>query len=208
MRGNGANGASSPGVLVIDPTGEVFAVLRAANVGTGLWRVTNSAKVADLAGFGLAVFAEYERPNWSTIAKISERVPTVVVVTHADAGDAYRAITFGAFGYVDATLAPDAMRRTLQGALRGEPAYPRRILAEFVKNQVRSLQPGKALSLTPRQREVIALIATGAADKEIARALGITTATAQKHVTNLLKRLNVPNRAAAVAVTGSYSAFL
>ena len=43
------------------------------------------------------------------------------------------------------------------------------------------------------------LIARGAADKEIARSLGITTATAQKHVTNLLRRLNVPNRAAAVA---------
>ncbi|MDQ6794715.1 MAG: LuxR C-terminal-related transcriptional regulator, partial [Chloroflexota bacterium] len=40
----------------------------------------------------------------------------------------------------------------------------------------------------------------GAADKEIARTLGITTATAQKHVTNLLRRLHVPNRAAAAAV--------
>jgi DNA-binding NarL/FixJ family response regulator len=44
------------------------------------------------------------------------------------------------------------------------------------------------------------LIAKGAADKEIANALGITTATAQKHVTNLLKRLNVSNRAAAAAL--------
>lgn len=44
------------------------------------------------------------------------------------------------------------------------------------------------------------MIAKGAADKEVARALGISTATAQKHVTNLLKRLNVPNRAAATAV--------
>ncbi|TMB58875.1 MAG: helix-turn-helix transcriptional regulator [Chloroflexi bacterium] len=58
----------------------------------------------------------------------------------------------------------------------------------------------EALPLTPRQRQVITLIARGAADKQIAESLGITTATAQKHVTNLLRRLNVPNRAAAVAV--------
>lgn len=67
---------------------------------------------------------------------------------------------------------------------------------------------GRALALTPRQREVVMLIAQGAADKEIARTLGITTATAQKHVTNLLKRLNVPNRAAAAAVLVSSTAWL
>jgi len=47
----------------------------------------------------------------------------------------------------------------------------------------------------------VALIATGASDKEIGAALGIATATTQKHVARLLKRLDVPNRAAAVAVT-------
>jgi len=45
--------------------------------------------------------------------------------------------------------------------------------------------------------EVVALIASGHSDKEIATALGIATATAQKHVTNVLRRLKVPNRAAA-----------
>ena len=54
------------------------------------------------------------------------------------------------------------------------------------------------LRLTPRQRQIIGLIARGMADKEIAITLGIARTTAEKHVSKLLSRLEVPNRAAAV----------
>ena len=50
----------------------------------------------------------------------------------------------------------------------------------------------------------MALVARGASDKEIGGVLGISTATAQKHVTNLLRRLGAPNRAAAVAMVGGH----
>ncbi len=56
------------------------------------------------------------------------------------------------------------------------------------------------LPLTTRELQVLALVAQGAANKEIGLVLGISTATAGKHVSNILERLNVPNRAAAVAV--------
>jgi two-component system response regulator DevR len=54
--------------------------------------------------------------------------------------------------------------------------------------------------LTSRQREVIALVARGATDKDVALALDISLATAQKHVANVLKKLGATNRAAAVNV--------
>jgi DNA-binding CsgD family transcriptional regulator len=50
----------------------------------------------------------------------------------------------------------------------------------------------------------MALAARGASDKEIGGVLGISTATAQKHVTNLLRRLGAPNRAAAVAMVSGH----
>jgi DNA-binding NarL/FixJ family response regulator len=85
--------------------------------------------------------------------------------------------------------------------LRGESAYSRAVLSDRIRVELgtASSRGARTLELTPRQREVVALIATGASDKEIRTALGI--ATAQKHVTHLLKRLDVPNRAAAVAAT-------
>ncbi|MGH2499911.1 MAG: helix-turn-helix domain-containing protein, partial [Candidatus Limnocylindria bacterium] len=100
----------------------------------------------------------------------------------------------------DASVGDDAFRRAVLAALRGEPAYSRRALGDRLRARPGAFNAVRVLALTPRQREVVTLIAGGAADKEIARALGITTATAQKHVTNVLRRLDVPNRAAAVAV--------
>lgn len=193
-------GAWATGVLVVDPSGVVFALLRAAKLNVALWRVTGKSGFPDLSGIGLIVLAVYEHPDWTLLSQVVQQVPTIIVTTAPDDDQAGRAFDVGAFGYISGALAPDALRRAILGALHGEPAYSRRVLAERLRLVSKPQFSGGALALTPRQREVVTLIARGAADKEIARALGITTATAQKHVTNLLKRLGVPNRAAAAAV--------
>lgn len=54
--------------------------------------------------------------------------------------------------------------------------------------------------LTPRQAQMVRLIAEGLTDKEIAYRMGIAHATAQKHASNLLERLDARNRAHAVAI--------
>ena len=188
------------GVLVVDASGITFGILRSANLGVALWRVTGRTRFPDLAGIGLAAVAAYDRPDWTLVAQLVDRVPTVIIASAPDDEHAAHALAMGASGYVPSTLAPDALARAILGALRGEPAFSRRLLADRLRLIAKPQFSGRTLSLTPRQREVVTLIARGAADKEIARTLGITTATAQKHVTNLLKRLNVPNRAAAAAV--------
>jgi two-component system, NarL family, nitrate/nitrite response regulator NarL len=53
--------------------------------------------------------------------------------------------------------------------------------------------------LTRREIEVLGLLRTGASDKEIARALGVSRSTASKHVENILKKMKVANRTAAVS---------
>jgi DNA-binding NarL/FixJ family response regulator len=183
----------------VDGSGIVFSLLRSAKLGIALWRITSRTNIPDLAGIGLAVVAAYDRPDWTLVARLVDQTPTVIVTSAPDGDDAGRAVALGAAGYISAALAPDAMRRAILGAIRGEPAFSRRVLAERLRLVTKPQFSGSALVLTPRQREVVTLIARGAADKEIARTLGITTATAQKHVTNVLKRLNVPNRAAAAA---------
>lgn len=161
-----------------------------------LWRAERSSEL-EAANFHLVVLAVYEQPDWKVVSQLSREAPVLLLTARLEKNDERRAVTVGAFGYVDARMPRDAIRRSLEGALRGEPAYARRVLSALIRNA----RPNAGdLPLTPRQREVVLLIAKGAADKEIAKTLGITTATAQKHVTNLLKRLNVPNRAAAAAL--------
>jgi DNA-binding NarL/FixJ family response regulator len=191
--------ASGAGVVVADASGEAFNALRNAKLGVALWRVTGRTRLGSLAGVGLAVVAAYDRPDWSLVSYLVTQVRTVILSATQNDEQAGRAIAIGAFGYISVSLPTDALRRAILGALDGEPAYSRRVLADQLQLLAKPQYAGDTLTLTPRQREVVTLIAMGAADKEIARSLGITTATAQKHVTNLLKRLGVPNRAAAAA---------
>lgn len=62
------------------------------------------------------------------------------------------------------------------------------------------LAPRRATSLTPRQREVLDLIAGGLAGKQVARQLGISPKTVERHKTQIFARLGVANQAAAVSV--------
>ena len=186
------------GILVVDSSGRLFNLVRSLALDVPLWRVTTRAD-HDLKDIGLVIVAVYGDPDWDVVAELSERRATVLLAQDPVARDAASAAAAGAFGYIDVHWSPEAIRRAILGAMRGEHAYSRRVIAEIIRIR-RHSQAANVLPLTPRQREVILLIAKGAADKEIARSLGIKTTTAQKHVTNLLKRLNVPNRAAAVAV--------
>lgn len=189
----------SSGLLVFDVSGSVFSTLRSLNLGVPLWRVTSKRDV-NLATIDVdvAIVAAHDEIDWALIAQLTDKVTTILIATRPNTADACRAIAAGAFGYLDAAVQSGAMRRSILGVIDGEHAYPRRMLATIIRDGL-WLRTANALPLTPRQRQVIQLIAKGAADKEIAQTLGITTATAQKHVTNLLRRLNVPNRAAAVA---------
>ncbi len=190
-------------VLVWDEAGTVFDVLRRTPIGAALWRVSGFPKNGDLAHADLAVAALYGAGDWTTVSSLVRRTRTVIVSARADGREGARALALGAFGYLDIGLSSRALHRAILGALRGEPAYSRGVLADRIRAELRTSvsRATRNFDLTPRQREVVALIATGASDKEIGNALGIATGTAQKHVTRLLKRLDVPNRAAAVAAT-------
>ena len=60
--------------------------------------------------------------------------------------------------------------------------------------------PGPLARLTPREREVLDLLAEGATNRAIAEALFISGKTASVHVSNVLAKLGVPNRGAAAAM--------
>jgi DNA-binding CsgD family transcriptional regulator len=59
---------------------------------------------------------------------------------------------------------------------------------------------GKTLGLTPREGEVLGLVARGYTDREIAKALTISVKTASVHVSHILRKLEAPNRLEAAAI--------
>ena len=191
------------GFVVVDRRGTVFGLLRNLQLPVALWRTTRMPREEELSSLNVILYVADERLAWEEIRELGRTWPTIVVTEHASAADASDALRLGAFGYIDVNGSAEGLRRTLLGALRGESAFSREILGRWLRegqSTPRSGQAVRADRLTARQREIIALIAAGATDKEVGSALGIRTATAQKHVANLLRRLGVPNRAAAVGL--------
>lgn len=187
-------------IAVLDPGRSIYERLV-----RGLW--TEGIKVywagpgpARRSGAPLLVMVLDSHPDWAQLATACATQPTVLIATDPSTEDVLRAIDLDARGYLPATISDRALVDAIRGIRAGEVAFSRAALGAWLRRQAGAQSGGANARLTPRQRQVVALIARGACDKEIASALGIATVTAQKHVTNILKRLGAPNRAATVAI--------
>lgn len=127
------------------------------------------------------------------IRRISTDARIVVLTMYQGDEDIYRALDAGAATYLlKDSLADDLVRviREVHGGRR--PISP--------DVEARLADRARLPPLTPREVEIIELIAQGMRNKEIAAALGISTETVQVHVKNVLGKLNVNDRTAAINV--------
>jgi DNA-binding NarL/FixJ family response regulator len=147
----------------------------------------------------LLVVAE-TRIDWSVVAELARRVDTVLLVKEASRAEARHALSVGATGYLALSLNDETLRTALLAVLSGEAAFSRSVVGEWLRSRRNTPTLGGPADLTPRQRQILQRIAHGDTDKQIAEHLGIAVATAHKHVQNLLRRLRVPNRTAAVMI--------
>ncbi|WP_222871244.1 response regulator [Nonomuraea sp. PA05] len=121
-------------------------------------------------------------------------IRVVVLTTYDTDADVSRALAAGVAGY----LLKDAPREELQAAVRTAAAGGR-VLAQRITSQlIDGLGRKPATAPTPRELEVLRLIARGAANKEVARALLISETTVKTHLKHVFAKLGVDNRAAAV----------
>jgi DNA-binding NarL/FixJ family response regulator len=117
---------------------------------------------------------------------------------------AYFAARAGCHGLVAREVSGEAFRRAIEAAQRGELVYPRSAVASLfrlIKRGARQNGTTQTGHLTPRQRQVVDLIANGATDRKVADVLGISESTAHKHVQNALRRANAKTRSQLVART-------
>jgi DNA-binding NarL/FixJ family response regulator len=102
------------------------------------------------------------------------------------------ALDAGALGY----LQKSASREELLAAIHAV-AQNRRSLAPDLARRLNALRLGPAI--TPREREILAFIAAGRANKEIAAVLNVSEDTIKRHVSHILEKLDVNDRAQATA---------
>jgi two-component system, NarL family, response regulator LiaR len=119
----------------------------------------------------------------------------LVLTTFAGEEMVFPAIKAGALGYHLKDSSPDALIDAIRQVRRGEaslhPVIARKVLHELSSPSERPLTPDP---LTPRELQVLNLLAQGYENREIAEKLVISEATARTHVSNIISKLHLANR--------------
>jgi DNA-binding NarL/FixJ family response regulator len=130
----------------------------------------------------------------------------VIILTTFDRDEyVFQALHAGASGFLLKDIDPDDLRDAVRVVAQGDallsPSVTRRLIAEFVAQPGRKRHsPAELTELTDREREVLAHVAAGLSNDEIAERLVISPATAKTHVSRILLKLDARDRAQLVVI--------
>jgi two-component system response regulator NreC len=133
--------------------------------------------------------------------RIKERAPEVNVLAltvHEEEAYFFEMLTAGASGYVPKRASPQILLTAIAIVAEGEiflhPAVAGTLVQEYLREGRSGARKRVYDGLTPRQREVLTLIAEGLSNQEIAEQLDISVRTVERHRENIMGRLNLHSR--------------
>jgi len=154
------------------------------------------------------VVMDIRMPNGSgidacrTITSELEGMPVIMLTSHADSEALFDAIDAGASGYVlkriGTTELIDAVRTVAAGGSLLDSTMTRRVL-DRLRNASRVEEAGAFSELTDQERRVLAIIADGSSNREIAERMGLAEKTVRNYVSSILAKLALASRSQAAA---------
>ena len=141
---------------------------------------------------------------------IATQAPDAVVVMLSgspNSAELLASLRAGTRGLLSKDIDPARLPVTLRGVLAGESAIPRALMGG-VLDELQARERGRharelarlGVELTPREREVLELLDAGLGTAEMAERLGLSAVTVRRHVSSILRKLNVSDREGAVRV--------
>jgi DNA-binding NarL/FixJ family response regulator len=140
------------------------------------------------------------------LAEAAPEQTRVVILTTFEIDEyVYEALRAGASGFLLKDLPPEQLLEAIRTVAAGNallaPSVTRRLISRFVGRAPTLTGDGSALAtLTPREREVLARVAQGCSNAELAEELHMSPATAKTHVSRLLTKLGARDRAQLVVI--------
>jgi DNA-binding NarL/FixJ family response regulator len=171
---------SLPGVLVVAEAGDGHEALRLIEHERPdiiLLDIT----MPRLSGIEVAVRAAKQFPHMRII----------MLSMHADEEYVWEALHAGAFGYLVKDADISELKLAIEAVARGEPYLSPAVSKHVVAGYVRRSEAGQHEHLTPRQREILQLIAEGYTTQAIAGMLNISAKTVETHRSQLMHRLGL-----------------
>lgn len=147
------------------------------------------------------VLLDVDLPDGSgadAVAEVATRVPVVMLSAHDQPELVRRCMQSGALGYIRKDADPLELLRLVRRAVEGKTALSGEMalrVAESLRRDPDAVAFDDAMArLSPRQREVVAMIAEGRTNREIADALFLSEGTVKNHVTRILEVMGVSDR--------------
>jgi DNA-binding NarL/FixJ family response regulator len=148
--------------------------------------------------------------------EITSRVPTAAVIlltNRLDEDEFMAAVRVGASGYLTSSLDPARLLPVVRGALRGEPAVPRKFVSRLL-DELRTRERRRSVvlngrgrvTLTAREWDVVELLLRSATTAEIAAELGVAPVTVRRHLGSVEQKLGVATRAEVVELLSEAAA--
>jgi DNA-binding NarL/FixJ family response regulator len=126
--------------------------------------------------------------------RVQPRLKVLIVSMHATEAHVLEALRAGAAGYLLKDADAGELERAIRAVARGEryvaPSVSHHILERFIRAERGELAP-EAEALSPRQREVLQLVAEGRSTREIAARLSLSVKTIETHRAQLMQRLDI-----------------
>ena len=179
-------------------------------VGEAVDGIDGIEKVRELAPD--VVLMDLNMPNCSGLEATqvlqTERpdIKILVLTVSENESDLFAAMKFGARGYILKSSEPEDLRHAIaliaQGGVIVSPSMATRLLTDFQGvSSVAKPEAGKTANteISPREEEVLKLVANGSTNKEIGEALFISENTVKTHLQNIMDKLHLANRSQAAA---------
>jgi DNA-binding NarL/FixJ family response regulator len=204
--------------LLLESAGDIEVVAEAANGGQAVALTRERAPDVVLMDINMP---EVDGVTATHLIASNPRLAmtkVVVLTTFDDEETVFAALRAGASGFLVKDVEPDELLQAVRVVARGDallsPSVTRAVIAAFTTNGGRppgtrparpagpgdrAAPPGLA-SLTEREREVVALVASGLSNDEIARQLVVSPLTAKTHVSRAMTKLNARDRAQLVVL--------
>jgi DNA-binding NarL/FixJ family response regulator len=173
---------SIPDITVVGEAGDGLALLKLAE------QLQPQLVLMDIAMPGLNGIEATAR-----LARTCPHIRVLILSMHQNEEYVRQALRHGAAAYLLKDAAPMELEQAIAAVLRGEiylsPAVSSGVVSDYVQ-RLRSDEPAPS-PLTPRQREVLQLIAEGQSTKDIARRLDLSVKTVDTHRSQLMKQLDI-----------------
>ena len=139
-----------------------------------------------------------------TLREHTQSIPVVMLTTSNEESDLIKSLKSGAQGYLLKDMEPDELVSALRDIEKGKNVVAQDLtdaLARMVQGETPLEENGGPFSeLTPREREILCLLAEGQSNKLIARNLGISDGTVKLHVKAILRKLGIHSRVEAAVI--------